>query len=445
MNTKSDDQMLTKSSRGPRFARSDIRYWQRAVFQRVRYRKAREDKSKHFSVQLQFAGRRAEFNLGTANRVVAAGKARDIYEHLKVNGWAATLANFKLGPEPKNDGAIQTVGEFIGAIQATTASRGRTLSEYIRSFRRIVAGAFGIDDPKKYDYRAGGRSGWLDRIDSIPLEKITPQIIQSWKVDFLDRAGRNPAKQRTARISVNSTLRGARSLFSPARLKFISLPSGFISPFASVPLEPRQAMTYRGFFDVRKLVTSAQTELSASDPEAFKAFLLASMAGLRRAEIDRLEWTAFDWHLEKLHIGVTEHFAVKSQGSIGDVDLDRELVEVFKNFYDRRTSCFVLESRVKPRPGSTYPHYRSQRIFKRLTTWLRRHGVDGERPLHALRKEFGSQICDRHGIYAASRALRHSDVGTTALHYLDKRSRATTGLAVLLSTYAEDSNREKPQ
>jgi len=94
---------------------------------------------------------------------------------------------------------------------------------------------------------------------------------------------------------------------------------------------------------------------------------------------------------------------------------------------------------VKPRPGSTYPHYRSQRIFKRLTNWLREHGVNGERPRHTLRKEFGSQICDRHGIYAASRALRHSDVGTTALHYLDKRSRATTGLGALLSTSAENS------
>jgi hypothetical protein len=43
--------------------------------------------------------------------------------------------------------------------------------------------------------------------------------------------------------------------------------------------------------------------------------------------------------------------------------------------------------------------------------------VGGKRPLHALRKEFGSQICDKHGIYAASRALRHSDVGATALHF----------------------------
>ena len=66
--------------------------------------------------------------------------------------------------------------------------------------------------------------------------------------------------------------------------------------------------------------------------------------------------------------------------------------------------------------------------------WLRKHGVPGLRPLHTLRKEFGSQICDRHGIYAASRALRHADVSITSMHYLDKRSRATTGLGGLLAS-----------
>jgi hypothetical protein len=83
---KSDDQMLTKSSQGPKFARNDIRYWENAVFQRVRYRKNKKDRSKPFRVQIQFAGRRAEFNLGTAKKAVAARKAREIHEHLKVTG-----------------------------------------------------------------------------------------------------------------------------------------------------------------------------------------------------------------------------------------------------------------------------------------------------------------------------------------------------------------------
>jgi integrase len=116
---------------------------------------------------------------------------------------------------------------------------------------------------------------------------------------------------------------------------------------------------------------------------------------------------------------------------------------LFHNFYEQRTGSFVIESRIRPRPGSSYAHYRCQRIFKRLAKWLREHGVVGRCPLHALRKEFGSQICDKHCVYPASRALRHSDVGTTALHYLDKRSRATTGLGALLSM--SDSRVERPR
>src|ERR1700746_3983039 len=91
--TKIADQLLTTPSR---FAKSDIRYWQAAVFQRVRNRGgARVQTSKHFSIQLMGHGRREEFNLGTSNKSVAAHKAREIYEYLKVNGWPATLATYK--------------------------------------------------------------------------------------------------------------------------------------------------------------------------------------------------------------------------------------------------------------------------------------------------------------------------------------------------------------
>jgi integrase len=79
-----------------------------------------------------------------------------------------------------------------------------------------------------------------------------------------------------------------------------------------------------------------------------------------------------------------------------------------------------------------YNHYRCQRDFEALTKWLRKHGVTGNRPLHTLRKEFGSQLCAKHGIYAASHALRHADIAITSQHYLDSRKRATVGLGQFL-------------
>ena len=54
------------------------------------------------------------------------------------------------------------------------------------------------------------------------------------------------------------------------------------------------------------------------------------------------------------------------------------------------------------------------------------------KPLHELRKEFGSQLCAKYGIYAASRMLRHADIAITAQHYLDPKERTTIGMGNLL-------------
>src|SRR5207237_1635157 len=94
---------------------------------------------------------------------------------------------------------------------------------------------------------------------------------------------------------------------------------------------------------------------------------------------------------------------------------------MFRGFRARSSGNFVVESSVAPRPHTAYSHYRCERHFVALNKWLRERGVTGNRPLHTLRKEYGSQVCAKHGIYAASRALRHADIAITSQHYLDKR------------------------
>jgi hypothetical protein len=66
-------------------------------------------------------------------------------------------------------------------------------------------------------------------------------------------------------------------------------------PFSDVSFEPRQSLKYRSNIDVQKLITAAKVELSEAEPECFKIFLLAVMVGLRRREIDLLEWSSFRW------------------------------------------------------------------------------------------------------------------------------------------------------
>jgi integrase len=156
---------------------------------------------------------------------------------------------------------------------------------------------------------------------------------------------------------------------------------------------------------------------------------------LRRLEIDRLTWDQFRFGQCIVRIQATNHFSPKTEDAIGDVVLEPELVALFRGYHAREgtESEFVIRSANMPRPNALYENYRCERIFENLIAWLRDKGVETKTPLHTLRKEFGSLINQRHGIHAASLALRHANIGVTSLHYVDSRPKATPGLGGLLS------------
>jgi integrase len=427
--------MLTNHIPMAKFAKTDARYWQDRVFLPQYTRDGERYTSRHYSVRIHFQGVRESFSLYTGNKAAAAAKARDIYTTLVTQGWAATRERFKptQNQEPES---VVTVADFFRRIRETHTGREGTLEEYFSAFRLIVAESFGIDGAKeKYDYQSGGRTKWLKQVEEVRLTAMTPERVQRWKVAFLKRAGTDPVKVRTARTSVNSLLRKAKSLFSPKRLRFagdLGLP--FSSPFEDVEFEPRQSMRYHSSVDLEKLTREAVKELTEQE---LKVFLLASMGGLRRNEIDKLEWPAFHWEQSILRIENTKHFQTKNEGSRGEVDLDPEFCALFRGFHAKAAGPFVIESPIKPRLRSNYRHYRCNKVFTSLFAWLRSKGVKSANPLHTLRKEFGSRINDAHGIYAASRALRHADIAITSQHYLDKKSRATVGLGHLLRSAGE--------
>jgi integrase len=414
-----------------RHPKTDLRYWEKAIFQPTYTRDGKVRKVGEWAAKIQHLGRRETFSLGGANKANAASRAKEIYLSLHAAGWDTTLARFK----PKGSGAgktVATIGEFVEEVKAKASGRPKTIESYCQAFRTIVADICAIDGGKsKYDYRRGGRDSWLKKVHEVRIAAITPAEVQKWKLRFLRRAGSDPIKQRAARVSVNSLMRQAKSLFAPAVLKFVSLELSGTSPFTGVPFEPRQSMKYRSGFSVEKLIKDAQKELPI---EQLKILLLALMVGLRRNEIDKLEWPAFRWDEGIIRIEPTRYFHPKSEDAVGDVEIDTELLEIFRGFRARATGNFVIESEIAPRPGAIYSHYRCQRVFEALIKWLRGHSVTGNKPLHTLRKEFGSQVCAKHGIYAASTALRHADIAITSQHYLDKKRRVTVGLGGLLKS-----------
>src|SRR4029453_17993246 len=242
----------------------------------------------------------------------AAQKARKIYLDLITHGWLVV----KRKEKAKCDA---TIGEFVRELEKLHASKSATIGNYAAALRKIAADIAEI--------RSGGGGGntkrhalWREKVEALKLSFLTPALIQKWKENFIARAGTDPVKIRSARVSVNSFLREARSLFSPRyteNLDSIVLPDPL--PFAGIKLEKRSMPRYQATFDVATLVRAACEELATTEPEQLKFFVLPVMAGLRRNEIDKLEWDRFNWSAGTITIQPTAVFRTKSDESIRTV------------------------------------------------------------------------------------------------------------------------------
>ena len=403
-----------------------------------------------WQVRLKRDGREAWFNLGTPNQAAAAKKAKEIFTFLDANGWEATLAKFKRD----SDAAPRlnlTVGDYLRAVEGTGQLRLRTFLNYQNCLRTILSQTFGIkSDDSKYDYRsaANGNRKWAERVDGIHLERVTPARIVQWQQRRIKDAGHSPIAIASAKRTCNSYVRCARSLFGQdlrKHLKGITLPSPL--PFDGVELFDSGSMKYVSKLNVQTLIAAAKSELKTAEPEVYKSFLLGLFAGMRKSEIDLAEWRMMDWQNHVIRLEETEWLHLKTNDSAGNITIDPEVSAELREFMAGSTSPFVISSQItwkvgkkqrtrtrEPRNDSSRIYYRCEPVFERLNAWLRGKGVTANKPLHELRKEIGALIATEHGIYAASRFLRHSDITTTARHYAEHKARISVGLGKLLDT-----------
>src|SRR6266542_1522234 len=427
-----------------RVGKSHVDYWTPRLKKRSYTWEGKTIEIPEWQVRIAHLGRREWFNCGTANKATAADKARKIYLSLISKGWQATLHEFKPEMQVSTDGC--TVGEFLDQVKAVSGLKPVTFEIYAKKFRSLVAGVSKIDGGKaKHDYVNGGYKAWLNKVRAVRLDKLTPEKVNDWKVRELKAASKNPLRLKRARVTIRSILLSSKALFTPEIRKHLTLRLSSPLPFEGVELPPVGKSRYKSEINPALLLTAAKRELAEGiqgedqpanpRPELFKIVLLALGAGLRRDEIDKLQWKQIKWDRNVIRVETTEHGSTKSAESEADVDVDPGLLEILKSYLPKpgNGSPFVIESPVEPRPEATRNHhYRCNRLFKELIEWLRGKGLTARNALHALRKEFGSQICAQAGIYAASVALRHSSINLTREYYLDKKQPAFLAISKLM-------------
>jgi integrase len=426
-------------------------------FRRVYKPRVRGTEVDNYAVRLFCGGKEKRLSLGTPNRELAAALARDWFVYLSANGWAAFLAKYRNPatislPRTGSHGPVKTtgvsVGDFLAAVHNESDLAQQTFGDYARCLRFIISEIRAMTKTHtRHDYRNGGRKAWVAAIDAMPLEELTADKIRAWKKDYIARAGHDKLARRRSTVSCNSYLRRARALFSKAKvidkLSSVKLPE--MLPFDGVELEPRTDTKFYGAgVEPVTLVRAAVNELSGDRVEQLKVFLLGITLGMRRREIDLLEWQSFDFLSGTLKIMPTKWYQLKTNESASELPIEPEVLELFRGWRARATSEFVIESDRAPK-SVNYQHYRCEETFAALLAWLREKGVQGNKPLHQLRKLYGSALADLYGLHAASSGLRHADLRTTAGFYVDRRVKVTPGFgsAVLVASVTPFSPDEK--
>ncbi len=425
---KSGKQVANQNRGG--VGKNSANYWTGRIF---KAKNDRGEESPNYCMRIAFKGRRMAFGLGTSNQGAAAARAANIYNDLLTLGIEGTLAKHR-APLDKPE-AVATVGEWITAAAGVAEASKASFNSYCVCLRKIAGDILAMKkSAKRFGPKKGGAADYRASVDSASLEIFTLSAIQKWRLDYVARA-KNPAQERSKKTTCNSMIRMARSLFAPKIVKFLPellLPAPL--PFAGVEFFPRQSAKYFSRIDPKSLLQAAQTDLAQADPPAFLVMLLALSAGLRRGEIDSLCWHQVDPSRELIRIESTESASLKTSDSRGEVAIDPQVSVILQGFRARATGRFVIEADGSDGgPKKWGQHYRADAVFARLTAWLRAHGVTARKPLHELRKELGALVTAEHGIYAASRVLRHSTVSTTAAHYSDLKTRPVVNVGAWIT------------
>lgn len=385
-----------------------------------------------WQVYIQHLGKRVWFQLGTPVKAAAARKAAEVYTCLRASGWEKTLEKYKPTAQ-----VIQSpsVGEFLAAVQAIGEIKPKTFALYARKFRKIVSDLARVSAGKdKFKHRGAGAGKWRERVDTVKLSIVTPEAVEAWRKACVETAGLDATKRDAAENTANSAIRNARALFSEAvvsKISNVQLPKPL--PFEGVQISKDRNARYISRINPESLSKAATRDLASKQTEAFKIFLLALFCGLRRNEIDKLLWDSVDLSKGTLRIELNPYFTPKATSSLGEVYLEPEVIAHLKQAKKAATGEFVIESPNEPKLGIAYDHYRANEHFQVLIDWLGKQGVKSNNPIHTLRKEFGRLITERHGIYAASKLLRHSSILVTSSYYADDQRRLTAGLGSALS------------
>ena len=315
----------------------------------------RRIQSPNWSVRFQHQGKRTCRSLGTADYRLAQQRARALTKAVRSGGWASATVL------PTSHGSV-AIDEFLERYHRGAVSRGlrpRSIAHAEMDLRRVAR-----------------------EIGARRLADLTLAALQSWIRDA-----------RLKPITVRAVLKNAGSAFSKASLQSLGMPE-VQNPFARLvqPKVDREPFNAPPRSWITHLMRQGIEKLSG---DCRLVFVLALGCGLRWGEIVSLTWE------NVLPDGVRVPASLAKGRRARVVPVGKRVQSILEA---ARGEGAVISAD-------------SKEIHKTLCSWLKEHGVKDSKPVHFLRKCYGSLAVADHGIYIASKLLGHASISLTASTY----------------------------
>ena len=373
----------------------------------------------------------AYFNLGKDKRL-AGSKADEISAFLSVEGNTVEEAQLRFCDtkkhrakraaklEKQETAAFNlTVGFMIGRfLEVTSHLSPVTRRNNTQALRHLAAGVMGL--PKLgINQTKQQQTDWRTKVEAFPVNDFTVVGIDRFRQKELRECGNDHKRRGSTSTTLNSYLRAAKGVFTKKLLPHYAdliLPDPL--PFCVIAPLPEPSHRYSSKIHAANLVATAKKTLKKFDAEAWIAFLLVFGAGLRREEVDKLQWEQVDLEEARIHIRTTEFFRPKAKNSEAWVDLSSQVVKELAAYRVRNPeSRFVLPGR------AIGGKIRCLKVFRRLMNWLKLQGVKDRTPLHTLRKEAGSLVFKEGGSIDRTAEFLRNDPRVAREHYIGRKER----------------------
>jgi len=320
-----------------------------------------------------------------------------------------------------------TIGDVLTVYFANlkrwgvSESSGKTAkSKLLAGLRRAQAN---LND-ETFVSRSGAKIDYSDLLEQPVYQALTANVGYAMQNSYLSEA-EDEDDLVTKKITANSVLTGMKAIFAQDQYAYylnsgLNLPDRSTWSFLNVkPLKGAKKHRKLPARIVISKLLKGYTAIIGSNPEAYKAALLALHCSCRRKEAAASKWEWFQVEDSRVILQIPDtdgKFKVK-WGQGRRVIVERWVYDELLSLRDL-SSPYIMDIEEGFREGVMTKNQSSD-DFDFLNKWLRSKGLEETMPYHSLRALWFSAKVRLDGLLAAQQQGGHKDPKTTSDSYAD--------------------------